>query len=151
MLHCKPQQGRDDRRTAIPFVLKKHASLRRVADLRIVAKNMGDLRKRPIVSSGMPHHVARDKANAAAIDPVGYPNCCDCHSLFPLNHQLNLMEAHHNIHLQNLAANLMLVARAALATHLRPSDIDDNTARMDGLAKQKGRGRHSGRGWKDGG
>ena len=34
-------------------------------------------------------------------------------------------------------------------THLRPYDLDDNTAQMDGLAKQKGRGRHSGRGWKD--
>jgi hypothetical protein len=41
----------------------------------------------------------------------------------------------------------VLLARAALATHLRPYDLDDNTTRMDGLAKQKGRGR----GNKDGG
>ena len=56
------------------------------------------------------HHVARDKANAAAINPVRYPNCCDRHLFFPLNHQLNLTEAHHNVRLQNLAANLVLVA-----------------------------------------
>ena len=93
----------------------------------------------------MTHHVARDKANAAAIDPVRYPNCCDRRLLFPLNHQLNLTEAHHNVLLQHLAAIIVLLARAALATHLRPYDLDDNTTRMDGLAKQKGRGRHSGR------
>jgi hypothetical protein len=94
--------------------------------------------------------VARDKANAAAIDPIRYPNCCDCHLLFPLNHQLNLTEAHHHVLLQHLATNLVLLARAALATHLRPFDLDYNTAWMDGFAKQKGRGCHSGRGRKDG-
>jgi hypothetical protein len=41
--------------------------------------------------------------------------------------------------------------RVALATHLRPYDLEDNTARMDGLAKQKGRRRNSGPGRKDGG
>jgi hypothetical protein len=71
--------------------------------------------------------------------------------LFPLNHQLNLTEAHHNVLLQHLAANLVLLARAALATHLRPYDLNNNTTRIDGLAKRKGRGRHSGRGNKDGG
>ena len=30
-------------------------------------------------------------------------------------------------------------------------DLDDNTTRMDGLAKRKGRGRHTGRGNEDGG
>jgi hypothetical protein len=60
------------------------------------------------------------------------------------------MEAHHNVLLQHLAAIIVLLARAALATHLRPYDHDDNTTRMDGLAKQKGRGRHSGRGNEDG-
>ena len=96
---------------------------------------MGDLRKRPVVSCGVSHHVARDKANTAAIDPTPYPNCCDHRLLFPLNHQLNLMEAHHNVLLQHLAANLVLFARVALATHLHPYDLGDNTARMDGLAK----------------
>ena len=136
---------------AIPLVLIKQASLRRVAGLWIVTENTGDLRKRPVVSWSVPHHVARDKANAAAIDPIRHPNCCDRRLLFPLNHQLNLTEAHHNVLLQHLAANLMLLARAALATHLRPYDLDNNTTRMDGLAKQKGHGRHSGRGNKDGG
>ncbi len=145
MLHCRPRQGRDDRRTAIPFVLKKHASLRRVADLLIATKNTGDLRKRPIVFCGMSHHVARDKANAAAINPVRYPNRCDRCLLFPLNHQLNLMEAHHNVLLQHLAAILVLLARAALATHLCPYDLDDNTSRMDGHM------RHSECSRKDGG
>jgi len=150
-LHFSPWQGRDDRRAAIPFVLKKHASLRRVAGNWIATKNTGDLRKRPVVSSGMPYHVARDKANAAAIDPVRYPNCCDHRLLFPLNHQLYLTEAHHNVLLQHLAANIVLLARAALATHLSPYDLDDNTTRMEGLAKRKGHGRHSGRGNEDGG
>ena len=54
-------QGRDDRRAAIPLVLKKHASLRRVAGLWIATKNTGDLRKRPVVSCGVSHHVARTK------------------------------------------------------------------------------------------
>jgi hypothetical protein len=97
----------------------------------------------------VPHHVARDKANAAAIDPARHPNCCDRRLLFPLNHQLNLTEAHHNVLLQHIAAIIVLLARAALATHLRPYDLDYNTTRMDGLAKRKGRGRHSGRGNED--
>jgi hypothetical protein len=44
-LHFRPWQGRDDRRAAIPLVLKKHASFRRVAGLWIATKNTGDLRK----------------------------------------------------------------------------------------------------------
>ena len=56
-----------------------------------------EVRKRPVVSCGVSHHVARDKANAAAIDPARHPNCCDRRLLFPLNHQLNLLEAHHNV------------------------------------------------------
>ena len=111
-LHFSPWQGRDDRSAAIPLVLKKYASLRRVAGLWIATKNTGDLRKRPVVSCGVPHHVARDKANAAAIDPIRHPNCCDCRLLFPLNHQLNLTEAHRHILLQHLAANLVLLAAA---------------------------------------
>ena len=59
------------------------------------------------------------------------------------------MEAHHHILLQHLAANLVLLAQAALATHLRPYDLDENTAWIDGLVKQKGHGRHSGRDRKD--
>ena len=150
-LHFSPWQGRDDRRAAIPFVLMKQATLRRVA-LWIVTENTSDLRKRPVVSWSVPHHVARDKANAAAIDPVRHPYCCNRRLLFPLNHQLNLTEVHHSILLQHLAAITVLLARAALATHLNPYNLDDNTTRMNGLGKRtKGRGRHRGRGSKDGG
>ena len=105
-LHFSPWQGRDDRRAAIPFVLKKQASLRQVAGLWIATKNTGDLRKRPVVSCGVSHQVARDKANAAANDPVRHPNGYNRRLLFPLNHQLNLTEAHHNVLLQYLAARL---------------------------------------------
>ncbi len=87
----------------------------------------------------------------AAIDPIGYPNCCDCCLLFPLNHQLHLAEAHKLILLQHLVANHVLLAQTALATHLRPYDFDKNTTRMDGLAKQQGRRRHSKHRRKDGG
>jgi hypothetical protein len=80
-----------------PLFLKKQASLRQVAGLWIVTENTCDLRKRPVVSWSVPHHVARDKANAAAIDPIRHPNCCNRRLLFPLNHQLNLTETHHNV------------------------------------------------------
>ena len=66
----------------------EQVSLRQVAGLHVVAQNTGDLRKSPVISCSVLHHVARDKANAAAIDPIGYPNFCDCHLLFPRNHQL---------------------------------------------------------------
>ena len=66
--------------------------------------NTGDLRKRPVVLCGVSHQVARDKANAAAIDPVRHPNGYNRRLLFPLNHQLNLTEVHHNVLLQHLAA-----------------------------------------------
>jgi hypothetical protein len=55
--------------------------------------------------------------------------------LFLLNHQPNLTEAHHHVLRQHHAANLVLLARAALATHLGSYNLDDNTAWMDGLAK----------------
>ncbi len=54
-----------------------------VAGLRISTKNAGDLREQPVVSCGVSHHAARDEANAAAIDPIRYPNCCDPCLLFP--------------------------------------------------------------------
>ena len=74
----------------------KKALLLRVAGLRICTKHASDLREHPVISCGVSHHVARDKANAAAIDPIYYPNCCNRRLLFPLNHQLNLTtEAHH--------------------------------------------------------
>jgi hypothetical protein len=38
--------------------------------------------------------VVRGKVNVAAINPIRYPNCCNCRLLFPLNHQLHLTEAH---------------------------------------------------------
>ena len=79
------------------------------------------------------HHVARDKANTAAINPIHYPNFCDHHLLFPLNHQLHLTEAHNRVFLQHIAANLVLLARTALATHLSPYDLKKNTTWMDGL------------------
>ena len=129
----------------------KQASLRRVAGLRIRTQNAGDLRERPVVSRGVFHHVARDKANAAAIDPIRYPNCCDRCLLLPLNHQLHLVEEHNHVLLQHLTANLVLLVQMALTTHCRPYNINENTARMDGLVEPKGHGRRSGRGRKDGG
>ncbi len=88
----------------------KQVSLRRVAALCIRTQNMGDLCKRPVVSRGVFHHVAREKANAAAIDPIGYSNCCNRRLLLPLNHQLHLAEAHNHVLLQHLITNLVLLA-----------------------------------------
>ena len=48
----------------VPLFLKQ-ALLHQGAGLRIFTKNVGDLCKRPVVSCGMSHHVARDRANAA--------------------------------------------------------------------------------------
>ena len=48
------------------------------------------------------------------INPICYPNCCDCCLLFPLNHQLHLTEVQHHVLLQHLATNLVLLARMAL-------------------------------------
>ena len=83
-------------------------------------------------------HVARDKANAAAVDPIGYPNCCNCRLLFPLNHQLQFLKAHNHVLLQHFAANLVFLTRMALATHRCPYDLDKHTAQIDGLVKRKG-------------
>ena len=116
----------------------EQASLRQVAGLRIVTQNAGDLHESPIVSCGVLHHVVRDKANAAAIDPIGYPNCRDHRLLFPHNHQLQFAKAHDHVLLQHFPANLVLLALTALATHCRPYDLDKNTARMDGLVEQQG-------------
>ena len=127
----------------------EQASLRRVAGLRIVTQNVGDLRERPVISRGVLHHVARDKANMAAINLVGYPNCCDYHLLFPLNHQLHLAEAHNHVLFQHNTTNLVLLTQTALATNRPPYNLDKNTAWMDGLIKQKEHGCHSGRRRKD--
>ena len=89
---------------------KKQATLYQVAGLRISTKNVGDLCECPVVLRGMPHHVARDKANAAAMDPVYHPNHRDCCLLFPLHHQLHLTESQHHILLQHLAVHLVLLA-----------------------------------------
>ena len=91
------------------------------------------------ISCGVSHHVARDKANMEAFDPIHYPNCCNRRLLFPLNHQLHLTEAHHHVLLQHLAENLVLLIQAALATHLRPYNLNENTAWMDGRAPQQAR------------
>ncbi len=80
----------------------EQASLHQVAGLRIVTLNAGDLRERPVVLYGVLQYVARDKANMAAINPIGYPNCRDYCLLFPLNHQLQFAEAHNHCLLQHL-------------------------------------------------
>ena len=115
----------------------EQASIRQVAGLRIVTQNAGDLRKRLIVSRSVLHYVVREKANRAAINPTGYPNCRDCHLLFPLNHQLQFAEAHNHVLLQHIAANLVLLARTALTTHHRPYDFNENTTWMDGLVERQ--------------
>ena len=127
----------------------KQALLHRVTGLRIITQNAGDLRERPIILHGMLHHVARGKANVAAIDPIGYSNCRSRHLIFPLNHQQQFAEAHNHVLLQHLAANLVLLAQTTLGTHHRPYNLDKNTTRMDGLVKQKGHGCRSGHGKKD--
>ena len=116
----------------------EQASIRQVAGLRIVTQNAGDLRKRLIVSRSVLHYVVREKANRAAINPTGYPNCRDCHLLFPLNHQLQFAEAHNHVLLQHITAKLVLLALTALATHHHPYNLEKDTACMDGLVKQKG-------------
>jgi hypothetical protein len=80
-----------------PLFLKNKRRSIESQGLSIATKNTGDLPKRTVISCGVSHHEARDKANVAAIDPARHPNCCDCRLLFPLNHQLNLLEAHHNV------------------------------------------------------
>ena len=52
-----------------------HPPFCRVAAHRIRAKNTGRMRERPIVMSGMLHHVTKEEANSAAIDPTSNPNC----------------------------------------------------------------------------
>jgi hypothetical protein len=123
--------------------INHQASLRWVAGLCIVTQNAGDLRKSPVVLCGVLHHVARDKANVAAINPISYPNCRGRRLLFLCNHQLQFAKAHNHVLLQHFTANLVLLARMALATHRRPYNLDENIAWMDGLVEQQGHRRRS--------
>jgi hypothetical protein len=48
----------------------KHTVLCLIAERLIHAKNMGDLHQRSVVAWGVPHHMAREEADMAAINPV---------------------------------------------------------------------------------
>jgi hypothetical protein len=88
-----------------------HVAFRTVTVSWIPIENAGNLRKRSVVASGVPHHVAREEANMAAIHPLGHPNHFNCLLLLSIHHQLNRTEADNNVLLQNLIpAQLMLLA-----------------------------------------
>jgi hypothetical protein len=65
---------------------------------RIPVENAGNLRKHSVVASGVPHHVAREEANMAAIHPLSHPTSIAFSSL----------------------PSTVLLAQAAPAAHLRP-------------------------------
>jgi hypothetical protein len=68
-----------------------------VAVSRIPVENVGNLRERSVVASGVPHHVAREEANTAAIHPIGHPNRFNCLFLLSVHHQLHHTEADNNV------------------------------------------------------
>ena len=86
---------------------------------RIPVENAGNLRKHSVVASGVPHHVAREEADTAAIHPLSHPNHFNCLLLLSVHHQLHRTEADNIVLLQHLIpAQLVLLARAAPAAHL---------------------------------
>jgi len=85
------RQAGDDCCEAAPPIMVVHPPFCRVAARWIRAKNTGHLRERPIVTSGMIHHVMLEEANSAAIDPISHPNRSNRRLLPPpLNHELHL-------------------------------------------------------------
>ncbi len=104
---------------SVPMVYMICAAFRTVAVSRIPVENVGNLSERSIVASGVPHHVAREEANTAAIHPLGHPNHLNRLRLLSVHPQLHRTEADHNVLLQHLiSAQLVLLARAAPAAHL---------------------------------
>ncbi len=110
----------------------KRAALRSVPAGWIRIKNMGDLRQHSIVACSMPHHVAREKANMAAIKAVCHPICGGCRLLPLLNLNLHLPKAHHHLVLgHHLTADAgVLLTKASPVTHLCPKDLHQNTSWM---------------------
>ena len=133
-----------------------HAAFRTVTVSRIPVENAGNLRKRSIVASRMPHHVAREEADMAAIHLLGHPNHFNCLLLLSVHHQLHCTEADNNILLQHhIPAQRVLLAQAAPAAHLRPHNLHKDARSMDrqmdlclychrhlGIIEKNGRVRH---------
>ncbi len=53
---------------------------------RIPVENAGNLRERSVVVSSVPHHVAREEADTAAIHPLDHPNHFNCLLLLSVHH-----------------------------------------------------------------
>jgi hypothetical protein len=123
----------------------KGAALRGVAAGWIRVKNKDDLRQRSIIACGMPHHVAREEANMAAIGAIHHPICGNCRLLPPLNLNLHLLRVHHHILGHHLTTVAVPLARAALVTHLYPKDLHHNIdwmKRTRCLCNRGGRSNH---------
>ena len=77
-------------------------------------ENTGVLHHHSIVACGMPHHVAREEANMAAINAITYPICRDRHLLAPVNQNLHLAQVHHHVAGQHLVTVVgVLLTKAA--------------------------------------
>jgi hypothetical protein len=126
------------------------AAFRTVTVSRIPVENAGNLRKRSVVASGVPHHVAREEADTAAIHPLGHPNHFNCLLLLSVLHQLHRTEAENNVLLQHLIpAQLVLLAQVAPAAHLQPHYLHKvclYCRHCLGIVEKNGRGRQIGRG-----
>ena len=146
---------------SVPMRYMIRAAFPTVTVSRIPVENAGNLRERSIVASRMPHHVAREEADMAAIHLLGHPKHFNCLLLLSIHHQLHHMEADNNILLQHLVpAQLVLLARAAPAAHLQPyKNLHKGARSMDrrmdlrlycyrnlGIIKKNGRVRHVRRG-----
>jgi len=124
---------RDYRRKAAAVVPVERAALGGIRYVCIGRKNTNALRQRAIVPRRVLYHVPRQKTNTTAIDPIVHPHGSDRRLLPPLNNNLHLPKAHHDIVLHHHpAVKRVLLTGAPLVATLRPDDLYHDAGRMCG-------------------
>ena len=122
---------RDYRRKAAAVVPVERAALGGIRYVCIGRKNTNALRQRAIVPRRVLYHVPRQKTNTTAIDPIVHPHGSDRRLLPPLNNNLHLPKAHHDIVLHHHpAVKRVLLTGAPLITTLRPNNLHNNARWM---------------------
>ena len=106
------------------MILVVHFPLRSVGNTRIRTKNLCRLLESPVESPGMLYHVALQKTDPTAINPVGHPIAGDGGLLLPINQNLLLPETDQSILRDNRPAHIVLLTRAATISPLNPHNLD---------------------------